>query len=118
MKKYTFKKVISLKINIENNLFFSCLLNQFDDIQDHTRRLTEMTKEGIDEDNAEAYIDWHNYLKDLLEDKRFAKYIPKHYYDYLYENEYYQAKEILEEMAKEWQREIDGLNRWYYSTRL
>ena len=118
MKKYTFKKVIGLRIKFEYESPLSYVLNQLDDINDHIRRLTEMANEGINEDNAENYTDWHNYLKDLLEDKRFTNYIPKHYYDYLYESEYYQAKETLEEMAKEWQREIDGLNSWYYSTRL
>ena len=117
MKKYTFKKVIGLVIKVESQSSLSYVLNQLDDINDHIRRLTEMANEGINEDNAERFAEWYEWLQDLLEDRRYKQYIPKHYYGW-FEDEINQANETLEEMAKEWQREIDGLNRWYYSTRL
>lgn len=117
MKKYTYKKVIGLKIRIESHSLLSCLLNQLDDINDHIRRLKEMSNEGIDEGNADKFVEWFEWLQDLLEDKRYKHYIPKRYYGW-FEDEINQANNIVEEMAKEWQREIDGLNSWYYSTRL
>lgn len=118
MKKYTFKKVIGLRIKFEYESPLSYLVNQLDDINDHIRRLREMANEGINEDNAERFAEWYEWLQDLLEDRRYKQYIPKHYYGLFEDEEINQANEILEKMAKEWQREIDGLNSWYYSTRL